>query len=180
MECLFTRKFLWKSWLPLIKSVQFAGIYGVLNKKRGIVFEESQVAGTPMFIVKAHLPVNESFGMEFLKLGDISTNKFSNFHLYSQTYNIHFNMLGDRFSMDQFQVSRPSCVRQPEVRRSLSACSTTGRPSPATPWWLEPSPMRWDSVTQLFSTKTRIWVMVKLILLFYNNQVVFHWTNKAN
>jgi elongation factor 2 len=38
------------------------GIYGVLNKKRGIVFEESQVTGTPMFIVKAHLPVNESFG----------------------------------------------------------------------------------------------------------------------
>uniref|UniRef100_A0A8C5LYJ6 Elongation factor 2 n=1 Tax=Leptobrachium leishanense TaxID=445787 RepID=A0A8C5LYJ6_9ANUR len=38
------------------------GIYGVLNRKRGHVFEESQVAGTPMFIVKAYLPVNESFG----------------------------------------------------------------------------------------------------------------------
>jgi len=38
------------------------GIYGVLNRRRGIVFEESQVAGTPMFVVKAHLPVNESFG----------------------------------------------------------------------------------------------------------------------
>lgn len=38
------------------------GIYGVLNRKRGIVFEEGQVAGTPMFIVKAYLPVNESFG----------------------------------------------------------------------------------------------------------------------
>ncbi|MGH0186815.1 UNVERIFIED_CONTAM: hypothetical protein FKN15_022611 [Acipenser sinensis] len=38
------------------------GIYGVLNRKRGHVFEESQVAGTPMFIVKAFLPVNESFG----------------------------------------------------------------------------------------------------------------------
>merc|ERR1712121_459085 len=38
------------------------GIYGVLNRKRGIVFEENQVAGTPMFVVKAHLPVNESFG----------------------------------------------------------------------------------------------------------------------
>jgi len=38
------------------------GIYGVLNRRRGIVIEESQVAGTPMFVVKAHLPVNESFG----------------------------------------------------------------------------------------------------------------------
>ncbi|MGH0176288.1 UNVERIFIED_CONTAM: hypothetical protein FKN15_072472 [Acipenser sinensis] len=42
------------------------GIYGVLNRKRGHVFEESQVAGTPMFIVKAFLPVNESFA-DFLQ-----------------------------------------------------------------------------------------------------------------
>lgn len=42
--------------------VAVGGIYGVLNRKRGHVFEESQVAGTPMFIVKAYLPVNESFG----------------------------------------------------------------------------------------------------------------------
>jgi len=38
------------------------GIYGVLNRRRGHVFEENQVSGTPMFIVKAYLPVNESFG----------------------------------------------------------------------------------------------------------------------
>jgi len=38
------------------------GIYGVLNRRRGVVVEEMQVAGTPMFVVKAHLPVNESFG----------------------------------------------------------------------------------------------------------------------
>jgi elongation factor 2 len=38
------------------------GIYGVLNRRRGVVFEEMQVAGTPMFVVKAYLPVNESFG----------------------------------------------------------------------------------------------------------------------
>jgi len=38
------------------------GIYGVLNRRRGHVFEDSQVAGTPMFMVKAFLPVNESFG----------------------------------------------------------------------------------------------------------------------
>jgi elongation factor 2 len=38
------------------------GIYGVLNRRRGHVFEECQVIGTPMFLVKAYLPVNESFG----------------------------------------------------------------------------------------------------------------------
>jgi len=38
------------------------GIYSVLNKRRGHVYEEAQVPGTPMFVVKAYLPVNESFG----------------------------------------------------------------------------------------------------------------------
>merc|ERR1711931_226351 len=37
-------------------------IYGVLNRRRGHVFEEAQTPGTPMFVVKAYLPVNESFG----------------------------------------------------------------------------------------------------------------------
>merc|ERR1712198_643450 len=38
------------------------GIYGCLNRRRGHVFEEAQTPGTPMFVVKASLPVNESFG----------------------------------------------------------------------------------------------------------------------
>merc|ERR1712213_302950 len=38
------------------------GIYGVLNRRRGHVFEEAQTPGTPMFVVKVYLPVNESFG----------------------------------------------------------------------------------------------------------------------
>ncbi|EMD41854.1 hypothetical protein CERSUDRAFT_110414 [Gelatoporia subvermispora B] len=38
------------------------GIYSVLNKRRGQVFSEEQRIGTPMFTVKAYLPVNESFG----------------------------------------------------------------------------------------------------------------------
>jgi len=38
------------------------GIYSVLNKKRGHVFSEEQRPGTPMYTVKAYLPVNESFG----------------------------------------------------------------------------------------------------------------------
>jgi len=38
------------------------GIYSVLNKKRGSVVSEEQRPGTPMYNIKAHLPVNESFG----------------------------------------------------------------------------------------------------------------------
>ena len=38
------------------------GIYSVLNRKRGHVFSEEQRPGTPMFTVKAYMPVNESFG----------------------------------------------------------------------------------------------------------------------
>lgn len=38
------------------------GIYGVLNRRRGHVFEELSVAGTPMRVTKAYLPVMESFG----------------------------------------------------------------------------------------------------------------------
>lgn len=48
--------------------VAVGGIYGVLNRRRGHVFEEMQVSGTPMFIVKAYLPVNESFGKHSTEL----------------------------------------------------------------------------------------------------------------
>jgi elongation factor 2 len=42
--------------------VAVGGIYGVLNRRRGHVVEENRIAGTPMYTVKAFLPVNESFG----------------------------------------------------------------------------------------------------------------------
>jgi elongation factor 2 len=38
------------------------GIYGVLMRRRGVIVDESQVSGTPMFVIKGYLPVNESFG----------------------------------------------------------------------------------------------------------------------
>lgn len=38
------------------------GIYSTLNKRRGLVFEESEIAGTPTKLTKAYLPVSESFG----------------------------------------------------------------------------------------------------------------------
>jgi len=38
------------------------GVYSILNQKRGNVFEETQRPGTPIYNLKAHLPVIESFG----------------------------------------------------------------------------------------------------------------------
>jgi elongation factor 2 len=46
------------------------GIYGVLNRRRGHVFEENQKPGTPLFMIKAYLPVAESFGFT----GDLRSN----------------------------------------------------------------------------------------------------------
>ncbi|KAF2077004.1 hypothetical protein CYY_001713 [Polysphondylium violaceum] len=39
-----------------------SGIYSVLNRRRGHVIAEERRVGTPLFSVKAHLPVLESFG----------------------------------------------------------------------------------------------------------------------
>ncbi|KAK7455739.1 translation elongation factor 2 [Stygiomarasmius scandens] len=39
------------------------GVYNVLNKRRGQVFSEEQRVGTPMFMIKAYVPVSESFGL---------------------------------------------------------------------------------------------------------------------
>ncbi|KAL5601154.1 hypothetical protein BROUX41_005959 [Berkeleyomyces rouxiae] len=38
------------------------GVYSVLTRRRGQVIAEEQRPGTPLFTIKAHLPVNESFG----------------------------------------------------------------------------------------------------------------------
>lgn len=38
------------------------GVYNCLNTRRGIVSEEEQVQGTPLNLVRAYLPVAESFG----------------------------------------------------------------------------------------------------------------------
>jgi len=38
------------------------GVYATLSRKRGHVFSEEQKQGTPIYHIKAYLPVNESFG----------------------------------------------------------------------------------------------------------------------
>merc|ERR1712196_75573 len=47
-----------------IQTVEHAmgGIYGVLNRRRGITLGEENRPGTPIYNVKAYLPVAESFG----------------------------------------------------------------------------------------------------------------------
>jgi elongation factor 2 len=40
------------------------GVYSTMTRRRGMVFEENPVSGTPMYQVKAYLPVNESFGFD--------------------------------------------------------------------------------------------------------------------
>lgn len=45
------------------------GIYSCLNQRRGIVTEEEQVTGTPLNLVRAFLPVAESFGFAALLRG---------------------------------------------------------------------------------------------------------------
>jgi len=39
------------------------GIYGVLNRRRGVMIGEENRPGTPIYNVKAYLPVSESFGL---------------------------------------------------------------------------------------------------------------------
>jgi len=43
-----------------------SGVYNVLNQRRGVVFEALQKPNSPLFIVKAYLPVLESFGFTSL------------------------------------------------------------------------------------------------------------------
>ncbi|KAI3832426.1 hypothetical protein MKX03_020660 [Papaver bracteatum] len=41
------------------------GVYGVLNQKRGYIFEETQRPGTPLYNIKGYLPIVESFGFSW-------------------------------------------------------------------------------------------------------------------
>jgi elongation factor 2 len=45
-----------------VPEAAMGGIYGVLTRRRGHIYEENRVSGTPMMVMKAYLPVMESFG----------------------------------------------------------------------------------------------------------------------
>lgn len=89
------------------------GIYGVLNRKRGHVFEEGQVAGTPMFIVKAYLPVNESFGFT----ADLRSNTGG--QAFPQCVFDHWQMMPG----DPFEAASKPCqiVAESRKRKGLKA-----------------------------------------------------------
>ncbi|XP_027340327.1 elongation factor 2-like [Abrus precatorius] len=83
------------------------GIYSVLNQKRGHVFEEIQRPGTPLYNVKAYLPVIESF-------------KF-NESLRAQTGGQAFPQLvfdhWDIVPSDPLEPGTPAAARVAEIRR---------------------------------------------------------------
>lgn len=111
------------------------GIYGVLNRKRGHVFEESQVMGTPMFVVKAYLPVNESFGELFQStLRHLSCDVTCPMILKRMTMLFCFYF--------RLQGSRLTCAVILEARPSLSAYLITGRFSRETPATLPADPAK--------------------------------------
>jgi len=52
------------------------GVYQSLNTRRGQVVEETQISGTPLNVVKAFLPVSESFGFTSLLRGNTQGKAF--------------------------------------------------------------------------------------------------------
>merc|ERR1711993_53302 len=65
------------------------GIYSVITRRRGHVFEEGLIPGTPMFLVKAYLPVNESFGFT----ADLRSNTGG--QAFPQCIFDHWQIMGD-------------------------------------------------------------------------------------
>lgn len=87
------------------------GIYSVLNQKRGHVFEEMQRPGTPIFNLKAYLPVVESFGFTSTLRAATSGQAFP------QCVFDHWEVMG------QARPHAPPCV---SGRRHAAAVSSRG------------------------------------------------------
>merc|ERR1719453_2243808 len=45
-----------------VPSAHMGGVYSTLSQRRGVVISENPRAGTPMTVIKSHLPVAEGFG----------------------------------------------------------------------------------------------------------------------
>lgn len=107
------------------------GIYSTLNKKRGHVFSEEQRPGTPMYTVKAYLPVAESFGFTG-ELRQATGGQafpqmvFSHFKLLSNVVRLltNFLFLQGNFCQDLLWIRdlnlRRSCWRSGSARASRS------------------------------------------------------------
>jgi elongation factor 2 len=78
------------------------GIYGVLNRRRGHVFAEEQRPGTPLYNIRAYLPVSESFGF---------------------TADLRSNTGGQAFPQcvfDHWQIMNGSCLDEGKVKEVVT------------------------------------------------------------
>jgi elongation factor 2 len=57
--------------------IAIGAVYSCLNKRRGQVLSQEQRPGTPMFTIKAYLPVTESFGFNSDVRGTTNGQAFS-------------------------------------------------------------------------------------------------------
>ncbi|KAF9586961.1 hypothetical protein IFM89_039833 [Coptis chinensis] len=83
------------------------GIYGVLDKKRGHVFEESLMHGMPIYNIKAYLPVVESFGFSGQLRAETSGKAFA------QCGFDHWNMMPS----DPLEAGSQAATLVSEIRR---------------------------------------------------------------
>lgn len=89
------------------------GIYGTLNRRRGHVFAEEQKVGTPLYMVKAYLPVMESFGFTADLRSHTSGQAFPQC-VFDHWQNIHGNPLDEK--------SKPGeIVTKTRTRKGLKA-----------------------------------------------------------
>jgi elongation factor 2 len=83
------------------------GIYSTITQKRGMVIEEMQRPGTPIYNIKAYLPVQESFGFTSVLRAATSGQAFP------QCVFDHWDMLGS----DPFEPSSQSGKLVLEIRK---------------------------------------------------------------
>jgi elongation factor 2 len=75
--------------------VMCGGVHAVLSKRRGRAFDQVQREGTPLMIIKAHLPVMESFGFDKELRSQTSGQAFP-----QMIFDHWENLQGDAFSSD--------------------------------------------------------------------------------
>ena len=97
------------------------GIYGVLTRRRGHVFSEEQRPGTPLFNVKAYLPVNESFGFT----ADLRSHTGG--QAFPQSVFDHYQVLPGGSPIDSSTKSG-QIVQEMRKRKGIKAEVPDGRP----------------------------------------------------
>jgi elongation factor 2 len=88
-------------------------VHGVLSKRRGRSFDQSQREGTPLMVIKAHLPVTESFGFDKELRGATSGQAFP-----QMIFDHWENVAGD-----PFDAANPlgKTIRDIRTRKGLAA-----------------------------------------------------------